>query len=250
MGEWIGNSWCWTFQWRRVLFDWESEDVRKLKDYIDGFGPCRGRQDGVMWKHSGDKTYPTKSIIAKANETFSPTLPRHIINIVWRSFIPPRAKLTVWLENLEKLKTGDFLVEMGIINPQDALCPFCSLEIESNSHIIFTCRFAWSTWMEILKWWSLSSALHNRCNHFCSQWFSLLKIRNSRKFWGLTLGCVIWSLWFERNQIKFNHKTLNFSNFMHSLKIRIRIWAKEILFGVYLLNMWSSWRFSVDSYGV
>ena len=117
MGEWIGNSWCWTFQWRRVLFDWESEDVRRLKDYIDGFGPCRGRQDGVMWKHSGDKTYPTKSIIAKANETFSPTLPRHIINIVWRSFIPPRAKLTVWLANLEKLKTGDFLVEMGIINP-------------------------------------------------------------------------------------------------------------------------------------
>ena len=137
-----------------------------------------------MWKHSGDMSFPTKGIVAKVNDAFSPTLPKHIINFVWQKFVPPRAKLIVWLANLEKLKTGDFLVQKGIIAPQDALCPFCSLQIESNSHIIFTCRFAWSTWMEILKWWSISSALHNRCNIFCEQWLGLLKLSDARKFWG------------------------------------------------------------------
>ena len=174
-------------------------------------------------------SYPTKSITAKVNDSFSPALPKHIINIVWQNFVPPRAKLIVWLANLEKLKTRDFLVEKGIINPQDAFCLFCSQEIESNSHIIFTCRFAWCTWMEILTWWSLSTTLHNRCHNFCSQWLGLLKLSKARKFWGLTLGCVIWSLWFERNQIKFNHKTPNLRNFVQSLKIRIGIWAKEML---------------------
>ena len=229
MRQWNGNIWIWNLQWRRALFQWESEEVRRFKEIIVRNGPSRERKDGIMWKFSGDTSYPTMSITAKVNESFSPTLPKQITNIVWQKFVPPRAKLIVCLANLEKLKTGDFLVGKGIINPQDALCPFCSLEIESNSHIIFTCRFAWSIWMEILKWWSLSTALHNRCNNFCSQWLGLQKLRKARNFWGLTLGCVIWSLWFERNQIKFNHKSPNLKIFVQSLKIRIGIWAKEML---------------------
>ena len=82
------------------------------------------------------------------NESCTPTLPKPIVNIVWHNFTPLRAKLAVWLANLEKLKTGDFLVEKGIISPQEAVCPYCNLEIETNSHILFTCRFAWSSWMK------------------------------------------------------------------------------------------------------
>ena len=83
--------------------------------------------------------------------------------------------------------------------------------------------------MKILKWWVLSTALHNRCNSFSIQWFGLVKNRKCRDFWALILGCVIWSLWYERNQIKFELKTPNLHNFVYSLKIRIGIWAKEML---------------------
>ena len=106
-------------------------------------GPSRERVDGVYWMQSGNLCYPTKCITAKINESYTPSLSRPIVNIVWQKFFPPRAKLFVWLANLEKLKTGDFLVEKGIINPQEAACPFCSLQIESNSHILFTSKFAW-----------------------------------------------------------------------------------------------------------
>ena len=74
-------------------------------------------EDGVYWKHTGSLCYPIKSIGAKINESCNPSLPKPIINMVWRKFIPPRAQLSVWLANLEKLKTGDFLVEKGIIVP-------------------------------------------------------------------------------------------------------------------------------------
>ena len=103
-------------------------------------------EDSVVWKHSGSLYYPTKSIGTKMFEAQAPILPKPIINLVWQKFIPPRAQLSVWLANLEKLKTGDFLVEKGIIDAQLAVCLFCNIETESNSHILLTCSFSWRSW--------------------------------------------------------------------------------------------------------
>ena len=83
-------------------------------------------EDGVIWKKSGSLCYPVKSIITKMNESYAPTLSKIVIDIVWQKCIPPRAQVYVWLANLEKLKTGDFLVKKGIIDFQQALCPFCN----------------------------------------------------------------------------------------------------------------------------
>ena len=74
--------------------------------------------DGVYWKHSDNGDYPIKSIVDKMNNSYAPILPKPIINIVWQKFLPLRAQLTVWLANLGKLKTGDHLANLGIIEPQ------------------------------------------------------------------------------------------------------------------------------------
>ena len=83
--------------------------------------------------------------------------------------------------------------------------------------------------MNILDWWGFSTALHNQCKNFSIQWLGLVKNQKHREIWGLILGCVIWSLWYERNKIKFEMKTPNFHLFVYSLKIRIGIWAKKML---------------------
>ena len=229
MGEWTENSWVWNLQWRRPLYDWEIEDVRILQHIVQQHGPKWDTQDGVLWQRTEVASYPTKCINAKFNETMCSSLSNVIAPIIWKNFIPPRAKLTVWLANMEKLKTGDFLVEKGIVSPQNAWCPFCRNELESNSHIIFACRFAWSTWMEVLKWWGISAPLHMRFSKFSIQWLGLLNGRRHRHIWALILACVTWSLWFERNQIKFERKTPNLQNFVMTLRIRIGIWAKEMM---------------------
>ena len=142
---------------------------------------------------------------------------------------PSRAQLYVWMENLEKLKTGDFLAKKGIIDFQQAICPFCNLEVETNYHILLTCRFSWSAWMKMLEWWSISRALHNRCRNFSVEWFGLIKCWKCQKLWGLVLGCFIWSLWYEKNKTKFELGSPNIHNFVYSLKTRIGIWATELL---------------------
>lgn len=135
----------------------------------------------------------------------------------------------MWLAYLEKLKTGDKLVEKGIIEPQHALCPFCSLEMESNSHILFSCMFSWSIWMHILEWWGIKGVLQINCDSFGMEWCGLMKIKRWKKLWNLIFGCVIWSIWFERNKVKFEMKVPNLQLFTYSLMIRIRSWAKECL---------------------
>ena len=83
--------------------------------------------------------------------------------------------------------------------------------------------------MEMLEWWGIYGALHNQCTTFSIQWLGLVKNRKCRKLWGLILGCGIWSLWYERNKIKFETGSPNIHKFVYSLKIRIGIWAKEML---------------------
>ena len=78
----------------------------------------------------------------------------------------------------------------------------------------------------MLEWWGLSSVLHNRCGNFSIEWLGLVKSRKGRKLRGLILGCGIWSLWYERNKIKFEIDSPELNKFAYSLKIRVGIWVK------------------------
>ena len=158
----------------------------------------------MYWKHSRKEEYPVKSIVDKLNESHALILPKPIISLVWKNVLPSSAQLVLWMANLEKLKTGDHLLRWAIIEPQQAACPFCDLETESNNHTLFTCRFSWCSWMEMLKWWNISGVLQNQSCSFTIQWMNLVKNRNLQNLWAMILGCVIWSLWFERNKIKFD----------------------------------------------
>ena len=83
--------------------------------------------------------------------------------------------------------------------------------------------------MEILKWWNLSGPLHNTFSKFSIQWIGMVNEKKRKDIWALSLGCVIWSLWYERNKIKFDAKTPNLHYFVMSLRSRIGIWSKEML---------------------
>lgn len=137
-----------------------------LENCINPIVPRYEEVGGVTWRNSGFCSYPTKCIVEKAYKSSIPLLAKPVIELVWKNYIPPRVQLTLWLAILEKLKTGDKLVALGIVDAQDALCPFCRLVVESNSHVLFTCSFSWGAWMEIMRWWGIQGVLHNCCEKF------------------------------------------------------------------------------------
>ena len=151
IGTWNEGSWSWNLRWRRNLYEWEYDDALRLKHLIEQITLSLGMAEVVYWKFSGKLYFPVRSIVAQVYDSVAPTLPKSITNIVWQKYIPPRAQLSIWLANLEKLKTGDLLMEKGIVSAQQAMCPFCNMVIESNSHILFTCSFSWNSWIKMLE---------------------------------------------------------------------------------------------------
>ena len=79
MGEWQDNFWAWQLAWRRTLYEWECEEVQRLKNIIQNIIPDRGAEDIVYWKHSGSMIYPTKHIGEKMLEDREPILCRPVI---------------------------------------------------------------------------------------------------------------------------------------------------------------------------
>lgn len=150
-------------------------------------------------------------------------------SLIWKLKAPPRAQIVVWLACLGKLKTGDFLMGKGVLSSANALCPLCEVALETNSHILFSCDVSWSIWMQILEWWGVTGVLHNQCPTFSISWASLKPFRCSKALWDLILGCTIWSLWFQRNQIKFEGRLIDIPSFFNTLKIRVNTWAEELL---------------------
>lgn len=194
MGSWDGGEWMWRFRWRRSLYEWEMVDLERLTLLIEHTTPKNDCRDIVSWYGSKDGKFPVKEIVDKLYDSVIPVLPKSLTTFIRSIKAPPRALIVIWLANMEKLKTGDFLVEKGVIDPNDAYCPFCHANPESNAHILFTCHFSWSIWMKILSWWGIAGVLQNSCGPFTVAWKKLAPRRKRGKLWNLILGCVIWSI--------------------------------------------------------
>ena len=229
MGSWQGETWSWNLRWRRNVYDWEQEDIQRLSQGIGHIQPNTESADGVLWRASGNSSFQVKCISDMLYESSPPLISKQAVASIWQSHIPPRAQLTVWLAHLEKLKTGDILMEKGIIPPHQALCPLCNIEVESNSHVLFTCPFSWGIWMDLLSWWGIRGVLHSKCQNFCVEWDGLLVGRKRKSLWKLILACTIWSLWYTRNKAKFELIPPDHGKVSLSLKFRIMMWAKELL---------------------
>lgn len=229
MGVWSGCEWLWNLRWRRRLYERERIELDRLHLIIDQIKPQQECRDIISWHGSKERSFPIKEIVGKLYESADPIIPKSLANFIWSIKAPPRALIMIWLDNMEKLKTSDFLVKKGLIDPNDAYCTFCNTELESNSHILFTCQFSWYIWMQILNWWGISGVLQNKCGPFTDAWRHLAPKRKRGKLWNLTLACVMWSIWFERNKIKFEAGSPNVEKLIFNIKIRIGEWAKELL---------------------
>ena len=75
MGSWHEGSWVWNLTWRRLLYDWEQEDIVRLTHIIGKIQPIVSSTDGVLWRGSGNTSFHVKSISDKIYESSSPLFP-------------------------------------------------------------------------------------------------------------------------------------------------------------------------------
>ena len=106
MGLWHNGVLLWNLNWKTRLYDWEMEDLERLKILIEQITPRMDKTDDVIWKWSIVCSFPNKEIVEKFYESSVPILPKLISSSLWKIRVPPRAQLVFSLANLEKLKKG------------------------------------------------------------------------------------------------------------------------------------------------
>lgn len=79
-----------------------------------------------------------------------------LLGSLWKNLGPPKVEIFAWLAVKEKTVTRSVLLTRNLINAiQLALCPFCSLHLETHQHLFLHCHFSWVVWSLILEWWNI-----------------------------------------------------------------------------------------------
>ncbi|KAH1219369.1 MMS19 nucleotide excision repair [Glycine max] len=118
-----------------------------------------------------------------------------------------------WRLLWDRLPSKDNLISRQIVL-QNVLCPFCQSQVESASHLFFTCYKVMPLWWEFNSWVKEDRVLHSKPMDNFLQHCSLAGSRNSnrrRKIWWIAATRSIWSL---RNDMVFNNQSFDISKLM------------------------------------
>jgi hypothetical protein len=67
-------------------------------------------------------------------------------DLIWGSYAPSRVKFFAWLCMLRCIQVRKNLPKKKILAPTSCTCPIRGSPLETVSHLLFGCRFAYSFW--------------------------------------------------------------------------------------------------------
>ena len=106
----------------------------------------------------GTCIYSVKSV---CNFIVDSTLVSDEVPTRWVKVIPIKVNVFAWRVRMDKLPTRLNLSLRGMEIPS-ILCPICGVEVESISHLLFSCSLARDILSKVFQWWSLdATSLHS-----------------------------------------------------------------------------------------
>lgn len=142
-----------------------------------------GQKDSLVW--AGNSSFSVKSLYELTR--LDSTVSNEAFDFIWRNVAPLRVQCFCWLIHLGKIKSSEFLLNIGVIqNVEDAICKFCFLQLESVDHLLLHCNLVWNLWMEILEWWGVQWATPKSVVDLL-RWWKDWDLKNDKKMiWEVT----------------------------------------------------------------
>ncbi|KAH1203691.1 Kinesin-like protein KIN-12E [Glycine max] len=213
MGIFGENGWEWKFSWRRHLFDSELGEATAFIDQTSAISPVADLKDDWVWGAQPTGMFSTNSAYNCLRSEQPLHQPNSGFRQLWEIKIPPAALSFAWRLLWDRLPSKDNLISRQIVLQND-LCPFCQSQVESASHLFFTCYKVMPLWWEFNSWVKEDRVLHSKPMDNFLQHCSLAGSRNSnrrRKIWWIAATKSIWSL---RNDMVFNNQSFDISKLM------------------------------------
>ncbi|XP_020267043.1 uncharacterized protein LOC109842598 [Asparagus officinalis] len=203
-GRWTNDSWCWHPLIRRGISPKERADVRNLHSHLENISLGGSQEHDVLhWPLLSTGIFSVKSFYSFVSSGGQKS---KFFNMIWKSSIPLKVKVHLWIISKRKLNTKDILIKKGWSG--DPLCPLCLGENETHDHIFIHCPFAREVWKFLLPSfpannWPLST-----------EDLLLLHIvpnisPDIKAIWKILLPCFCWRIWFCRNSLVFKDIQLN-----------------------------------------
>ena len=240
MGIFGENGWEWKFSWRRHLFDSELGEATAFIDQTSAISPVADLKDDWVWGAQPTGMFSTNSAYNCLRSEQSLHQPNSGFRQLWEIKIPPAALSFAWRLLWDRLPSKENLIRRQILLQND-LCPFCQSQVESASHLFFTCHKVMPLWWEFNSWVKEDRVLHSKPMDNFLQHFSLAGSRNSnrrRKIWWIAATRSIWNL---RNDMIFNNQPFDISKLVDKTIFltwsRLRGWEKDFIVP---FHQWSS----------
>lgn len=221
----------WEFDFRRNLFIWEAEELESMVNLLNCMQiNFQQSPDHFSWKACNSNSYSVSSmymlsLIPVSNTEISE---RKTLKWVWHNVAPFRIQCFIWMVHLGKLKTGEHLLRIGVINNHDqALCKFCGRVIESLDHSLLMCQEVWNVWCEILDWWGINWSTPRDLKALFLWWVGTKYKPKIQVIWDCIPHAILWSLWKLRNEHIFQGKTIIWEDLVELIKIRIALWVRS-----------------------
>lgn len=195
--------------------------------------------DHLRWEACKSNIFYVFSLykIATNHGNLSDESERKSLILIWKCKAPLKVQCFGWIAFLGKLKTGDHLLRIGILQShQEALCKFCGECVESINHSLLHCHLVWNIWCKVLGWWGIQWVIPPSFPDLL-QWWGYHRFKSLAKVtWECIPLAVLWSLWKMRNEFIFQDCPINWEELFELIKIRVAFWIKNSEFTDYSIN--------------
>ena len=123
------------------------------------------------------------------------------MNIVWKTWAPPKCSFFAWLAIQNRLWTSDRLAIRGW--PHQPVCQLCRCQPKTARHILFECRYSRRIWAEAALWLHCPTITQSHAvtkPTIFDYWKGLATSPSpSRKGMQTAIILITWEIWKERN---------------------------------------------------
>ncbi|PKU83547.1 hypothetical protein MA16_Dca008234 [Dendrobium catenatum] len=120
-----------------------------------------------------------------------------------------------------KLKTADNLISRGIVVP--SLCTFCSRFPENHNHLFFGCDFSFMILIRMLPELNIFLLRPTIAQIYDFFEHSSTYNRREKDFGCLSISCIIYYIWKERNCRRFSGVCINSVKVICTISNAIRL---------------------------
>ena len=146
---------------------------------------------------------------------------------MWKNVVPLRVKFFGWLVWNGRIKSGDLLFKIGVLNvAADIRCSFCESETESVDHVLLHCKYVHKVWTDCLKWWGMIWVTPKSVCDLLIWWHSFKFKKRKKLFWEAIPMTILWAVWKRRNDLKFNKVIPDWYGLVDYVKCRVVYWVK------------------------